>query len=551
MDATTESAALEVNGGEDSDRRSLTLREWSDLGLKLDTKEDEGDEEETDSILDSSRDTIVPPDAPLAKVQKEIKELRKKVAKNENKAETRHTLVYGTAKACCAKLETTNNRIAAMESMMSELQQVQEGKRYNALMEQAAIELDKERKKVEEEKALCHQKDLTIKELNKICEDRTSRIKDLETEKAQQYQAAIKAVNDMKTRMEEERKLWAVEKAKLEEELAKKKVEERKFSTNSAAEKLERALHPQDKTEKRKIQEDQAPSTDRSKVKRQEKFKVGHLGDSNLKIITINQDIEATIWKNESESLLRYEGGLLIKNMQKIPSKVFDKADGMLIAGGGRELHYGFSETSRHHWRELSPREQEDRVNRVADEVHDLVEKYRKQGKKVVYYAPHLRKYSNDDQEARLVKACRNRFHEEVTIIDIPADQMNEFEATEDREDTLERNLKSDGTHMEENMSTFFYREAVNEFGWCLEPEGSGKETVKFYLKQAAQKVFHNRCTRCGSTSCRSRTCNTKVYCNDCKRNHHDTRVCPSQVRPCFHCGDNGPHQRRPCEQAW
>ncbi len=94
-----------------------------------------------------------------------------------------------------------------------------------------------------------------------------------------------------------------------------------------------------------------------------------------IAITTINQDIESTIWKNESESLLRYEGGLLIKNMQKISSKVFNKADGMLIAGGGRELHYDFSDTSRHHWRELSPREQEDRVNRVADEVHDLVEK--------------------------------------------------------------------------------------------------------------------------------------------------------------------------------
>ena len=300
---------------------------------------------------------------------------------------------------------------------------------------------------------------------------------------------------------------------------------------------------------KRKAPEDPDRVDPEPQRQRRNEIRVGHLGDSNMKIITMNQDIEATVWKYRSEGLIRFNSGMPIRQMDELSTRTFEKAEGMIIAGGGREIHYGFDEEKKY-WTKLKAEDQQQRLQNAAKYMNEVIEKYRKLGKKVVYIAPHLRKYSFDNQEAKYTEICEQLFHPDVKIINTTRLQLEEIEEVGNREEALNDQILHDGTHLRTGLATIFYKEAVETFGWRLEPKDSGKDAIKYHLKEALKKK--GRCIKCGSSRCtRNSGCNEKVFCKDCKTDHHSERMCPSQVRPCFHCGDNKAHNRKPCQQEW
>ena len=141
-------------------------------------------------------------------------------------------------------------------------------------------------------------------------------------------------------------------------------------------------------------------------------------------------------------------------------------------------------------------------------------------------------------------------FHKDIHIIIIPEWQLEDIRQTGDRDAALRKQIRDDGTHMDVNLATMFYGKAVEVFGWDLEPTDSGKDKVKYYLKEAVKR--QGKCTKCGRTRCYKDTaCLEIVHCRNCATNHHAESVCPSQVRPCFQCGDNRAHRRKPCDQHW
>ena len=98
-----------------------------------------------------------------------------------------------------------------------------------------------------------------------------------------------------------------------------------------------------------------------------------------------------------------------------------------------------------------------------------------------------------------------------------------------------------------EEMYEHYSREVFN-----MNISKGGKTSIN---KHTTRKIKQEgRCVRCGSKGCSShQNYNKKVECNTgCRaRDHHDSRVCPTQRRPCFRCGMATQHDRQNCTEQW
>ena len=72
--------------------------------------------------------------------------------------------------------------------------------------------------------------------------------------------------------------------------------------------------------------------------------------------------------------------------------------------------------------------------------------------------APPLRQYCTEDQELRFIEECKNIFHRDIEIVNIPGDQAKKIANSGNRERVLDDMLvRKDGTHMKVDVFTQYY----------------------------------------------------------------------------------------------
>ena len=268
---------------------------------------------------------------------------------------------------------------------------------------------------------------------------------------------------------------------------------------------------------------------------------IGHLGDSHLKGVIFSPDIEATVMEHNMEELIRVKGGAPLDELLELPVETFDGTTGMWISGGQRELLEG--------WESLSNTQKGRRVTEVADRVLEIIQKYLNAGKKVIYMSPPIARTSKDKPELQLEKEIMEKLPNGATVAQVATKHNRQILKT-----SWERGMEDymkDRLHMRvskfEEMYEHYSREVFN-----LSISKGGKASIN---KQTTRKIKQEgRCVRCASKGCGNhQSCNRKVECSmGCRaKDHHDSRVCPTQRRPCFRCGMATQHDRHNCTEQW
>ena len=288
--------------------------------------------------------------------------------------------------------------------------------------------------------------------------------------------------------------------------------------------------------------------TEHRTEQRTKNWKLGILSDSNLNGFARNVGWEATFLEKGCEHMIRFAAEATVDELSSVPERTYDQANAMLICIGQKDI--------KKNWKRNGSEDENDRmVTRVADKVTDLIGRYVKRGKSVMYVSPPITRNSEDEQEVKLERAVEAWLREknmqnETSIVRLASQMKRELEMEGNREEVMARWLATDGNHM--NKQAFEDRMASpmrTIFQWERTMNGNDEVIRITQLKRKQAGI----CRVCGRNGCWGQLCkNERVYCDYCKRDTHANEACSIlNYRPCITCGNSGRHIRRPCTGWW